>query len=297
MGRHSKPPVRRGSFVTLTSLVPAGIVAVSTASVAEVNTGEFAALTPPQDVTGDQQAAPPAPSGPLTDADVTLRVATTPGKPTVKSNMLAADRTAVTVAEGPGGMPGVAYRAYRNAERVLAQEEPDCNMSWSLLAGIGQVESHHGFGRIDADGYPLRPVYGPVLNGSLGGNSVVRETDGGELDGESGYARAVGPMQFLPDTFRRYAADGKGDGTADPQNIFDAALTAGKYLCTGGLDMNDPAQQTRAIMRYNHSMAYVANVMGWQSRYRADEQRDNAAHNPPAPQVNQPQMVSAVDRM
>lgn len=292
MGRHSKPPVRRGSFVTLTSLVPAGIVAVSTASIAEVNTGEFAAVTPPQDITDDQQAT--APAGPLTDADVTLRVATTPSKPMVKSTMLAADRTAVAVAEGPGGMPGVAYHAYRNAERILAQEEPDCHMSWSLLAGIGQVESHHGFGRIDADGFPLRPVYGPVLDGRLGGNSVVRETDGGELDGESGYARAVGPMQFLPDTFRRYAADGKGDGTADPQNIFDAALTAGKYLCTGGLDMNDPAQQSRAIMRYNHSMAYVANVMAWQARYRADEQRQQAPNAPAQP--NQPQMVAAVDR-
>lgn len=40
------------------------------------------------------------------------------------------------------------------------------------------------------------------------------------------YARALGPMQFLPGTWSRYAADGDGDGKADVQNVFDASLAA-----------------------------------------------------------------------
>ncbi len=38
-------------------------------------------------------------------------------------------------------------------------------------------------------------------------------------------------------------------------------------LCDGGLDMRDLSQQTRAILRYNNSMAYVANVMAWSVGY------------------------------
>ncbi|MQY28601.1 lytic transglycosylase domain-containing protein [Nocardia aurantia] len=278
MGRHSKPPARRTSVnpvLALTGLVPAGVVAVSAAATTEANTGEFAAMNAPQQVTGDAETVAAearlsavAAEGHLATDDSLMHVARHPGPPTVRSNKLPANRVAATTVAGPLGIPGVAYAAYTNAERVLAQENPDCHMSWSQLAGIGQIESHHAYGKLDENGYPINPVYGPVLDGSLGGNQVVNATDGGELDGMSSYARAVGPMQFLPSTYRKYAADGKGDGTSDPQNIFDASLTAGKYLCEGGLDMNDPAQQSRAIMRYNHSMAYVANVMAWETAYR-----------------------------
>ena len=65
----------------------------------------------------------------------------------------------------------------------------------------------------------------------------------------------------------RAFADGNGDGVIDPQNLFDAALTTGKYLCDGSLDRRDLAQQTKAILRYNNSMAYVANVMAWSVGY------------------------------
>jgi membrane-bound lytic murein transglycosylase B len=188
--------------------------------------------------------------------------------PIVKTVALPEGRQPAALPPGPLGIPGVAVAAYQNAERTLAAENPVCGMPWYLLAGIGRVESTHAFGgKADADGNPLTPVYGPVLDGSLAGNHVIRDTDGGALDGLSGYDRAIGPMQFLPETWKRYAADGNGDGVADPQNLFDAALTAGKYLCDGGLNMRDLAQQTRAILRYNNSMAYVANVMAWAGSY------------------------------
>ncbi|WP_024799962.1 lytic transglycosylase domain-containing protein [Nocardia sp. BMG51109] len=267
MGRHRKQPARnvgRGSVIALTGLVPAGVVAVSAASAAEVNTAEHATLTALQ----QDPDEPVESTGQPTDPDGTFKAAKHPGPPIVKTVAQPDGRAPADLPAGPLGLPGIAQAAYRNAERVLAQEDPTCHMPWSVLAGIGQVESKHAYGKADAKGYPIDPIYGPVLDGSLGGNQVVHATDG-ELDGGmSSYTRAVGPMQFLPETWRKHAADGDGDGISDPQNLFDAALTAGKYLCHGGLDMNDLGQQSKAIMRYNNSMAYVANVMAWEVAYR-----------------------------
>ncbi|WP_330230126.1 hypothetical protein [Nocardia sp. NBC_00508] len=76
-------------------------------------------------------------------------------------------------------------------------------------------------------------------------------------------------MQFLPGTWGVYAADGNGDGVADPHNVFDAALAAGKYLCSGGLDLRDSGQELRAVLRYNNSMAYAGNVLSWSAAYRS----------------------------
>ncbi len=237
---------------------------MSAASAAEVNTAEHATLSALQ-ADSDDQAARPEPAAP---DDGLLKAAKHTGPPVVKTVAQPDGRAPADLPAGPLGLPGIAQAAYQNAERVLAQENPNCHMPWSVLAGIGQVESHHAYGKADAKGYPLDPIYGPVLDGSLGGNQVVRATDG-ELDGGmQSYTRAVGPMQFLPETWRKYAADGDADGISDPQNLFDAALTAGKYLCSGDLDMNDLSQQSRAIMRYNNSMAYVANVMAWEAAYR-----------------------------
>ncbi|GAJ82100.1 hypothetical protein NBRGN_047_00260 [Nocardia brasiliensis NBRC 14402] len=188
--------------------------------------------------------------------------------PIVKTVALPEGRQKAELPAGPMGVPGIAVAAYQNAERVLGAENPTCNMPWTMLAGIGRVESTHDYGgKADGDGNSLAPVYGPVLDGSLYGNNVIRDSDDGELDGLAGYDRAIGPMQFLPQTWKHYAADGNGDGIADPQNLFDAALTAGKYLCDGGLNMRDLSQQSKAILRYNNSMAYVANVMAWETSY------------------------------
>ena len=81
------------------------------------------------------------------------------------------------------------------------------------------------------------------------------------------YARAMGPMQFLPGTWSRYASDGDGDGKADPQNVYDASLAAARYLCSGGLNLRDQSQVMTAILRYNNSVAYARNVLGWAASY------------------------------
>lgn len=274
MGRHRKQSpatVRRSSVLALTGLVPAGLVAVTAGS--DIRT-EQSAVTVLQYVPDEQDEGPRSET--VAGQNVSVEFVdhamaaqgAPPPPPTVKTVALPDGRQQAALPSGPLGMPGIAMEAYQVAERRLAAENPTCGMSWSLLAGIGRVESTHAFGgKADADGNPLAPVMGPVLDGSLAGNNVIRDSDGGALDGLSGYDRAVGPMQFIPETWKRYAADGNGDGVADPQNLFDAALTAGKYLCDGGLNMRDLAQQSRAILRYNNSMAYVANVMAWATSY------------------------------
>ncbi|MCP2316239.1 Transglycosylase SLT domain-containing protein [Nocardia amikacinitolerans] len=163
---------------------------------------------------------------------------------------------------GALGIPEIVLAAYRNAELAMQSSMPGCGLSWNLLAGIGRIESGHaGSGRTDAAGTTVTPIFGPALDGTLPGNEVIRAADGG-------YVRAIGPMQFLPGTWSLYAADGNGDGVADPHNVFDASLAAGKYLCSGGMDLRDPAQELRAVLRYNNSMSYAANVLSWSTAYR-----------------------------
>ena len=168
-------------------------------------------------------------------------------------------------APGTLGIPAMALSAYRNAELKMAAADPNCGVSWNLLAGIGRIESGHaGGGAVDARGTAINPIYGPSLDGTLPGNEVIIQSNVGNL---VTYARAMGPMQFLPGTWARYAADGDGDGIADPQNLYDATLAAARYLCSGGLNLRDPGQVMAAILRYNNSMAYAQNVLGWAAAY------------------------------
>ncbi len=159
----------------------------------------------------------------------------------------------------------MALTAYRNAEQKMAVAAPACGISWNLLAGIGRIESMHANGgAVDARGTAVSPIYGPALDGTLPGNEVIIQSMVGN---RVTYARAMGPMQFLPGTWARYAVDGDNDGVPDPQNLFDSTLAAARYLCSGGLNLRDPAQVMAAILRYNNSMPYAQNVLGWAAAY------------------------------
>jgi peptidoglycan hydrolase CwlO-like protein len=97
-------------------------------------------------------------------------------------------------------------------------------LPWSVLAAIGQVETGHG------------------------SNMNVS------------YAGAMGPMQFMPETFATYGVDGDRDGVADINNPADAIFSAAKYLCANG-GGRGPAALERAIWHYNHADWYVALVL------------------------------------
>jgi len=102
------------------------------------------------------------------------------------------------------------------------------------------------------------------LDGTLPGNEIIVQSRSAD---RVVYARAMGPMQFLPGTWSRYASDGDGDGKADVQNLFDSSLAAARYLCSGGLNLRDQSQVVTAILRYNNSMAYARNVLAWAAGY------------------------------
>lgn len=175
---------------------------------------------------------------------------------------------------GALGIPEIVLAAYRNAELALESAQPGCGLTWNLLAGIGRIESGHASsGRTDPAGTTTTPIFGPALDGTLPGNEIIKEADGG-------FVRALGPMQFLPSTWVHYAADGNGDGASDPHNVFDAALAAGKYLCSGGMNLREAAQELRAVLRYNNSMSYAANVLSWSAAYRTGGAPSQVAISP-----------------
>jgi membrane-bound lytic murein transglycosylase B len=205
-------------------------------------------------------------SGDLSGPSV-IQVSRPPTSFHVAGGSLSAPPPAVVV-NSPGALriPSTALSAYRNAERMMSLAQPNCGISWNLLAGIGRIESlHANNGATDARGTAVRPIYGPTLDGSLPGNEIIVQSMA--PSGQATYARAMGPMQFLPGTWARYASDGDGDGKADPQNLFDSALSAGRYLCSGGLNLRDQSQVLSAILRYNNSMPYARNVLGWAAAY------------------------------
>lgn len=160
-------------------------------------------------------------------------------------------------------IPARALRAYANADLTLRKVEPNCHLPWTMLAGIGRIESNHGrFGgaQLLPNGDESKPIIGVPLDGSTGIENIA-DTDGGAMDGDAVHDRAVGPMQFLPGTWRRWASDGNGDGVANPQNIDDAAVTAGRYLCAGGgRDIATAQGWWAAVLSYNNSVEYGQKV-------------------------------------
>ncbi|MEU9190808.1 C40 family peptidase [Streptomyces sp. NPDC048484] len=179
------------------------------------------------------------------------------------------------IAEGGSAadIPPRMLTAYKKAVQQVDKHVPKCQgMRWPVLAGIAKVESNHAVGRNIADTGDIRPkIYGVLLNGSgAGGNTTsFPDTDGGKWDGNSQGERAVGPFQFLPSTWEGVWKDAGGTTVADPHNADDAALGAAIYLCGNGRDLTKRAQLKAAILQYNQSGEYVANVLGWIDQYTA----------------------------
>lgn len=174
-----------------------------------------------------------------------------------------ADPTWVEVAAADHDIPTRAMAAYAGAALRMNETDPECKMGWNTLAGVGEVETahaSHGGSGLDAEGVAEPAIYGPVLDGETGGMMAIEDTDEGELDGDEQWDRAVGPMQFLPETWERYAQDGNLDGQTDPQQIDDAVLTAAAYLCDNTEDLTADEQWVAAIVTYNQSMSYARAV-------------------------------------
>lgn len=170
------------------------------------------------------------------------------------------------------GIPVPALRAYADAELVVRSEQPGCHLGWNTLAGIGWVESEHGTvgGRtLGADGRSSRSILGPALDGAGGFAALHSTSASAARHGDPVWEHAVGPLQFLATTWDRWGADGDGDGSADPADIDDAALAAGRYLCADGHDLATDVGWNAAVHSYNHDARYVAAVAAVANGYAA----------------------------
>jgi hypothetical protein len=104
-------------------------------------------------------------------------------------------------------------------------------LSWTVLAAIGQIESGDG--------------------ANVGPSS----------------AGALGPMQFLPSSWRIWGIDGFGDsGPPDIMNPFDAVPSAARLLCSAGAAAGGQSLR-QAIFDYNHAGWYVDEVLTLAGEY------------------------------
>lgn len=203
----------------LRRLLPAALaLAALTACTAGVAETRSSATTSP--ATGAEASGSPSAAADLGGASGPVTTGTTAPRPVPQPASFTEGRRKLVAA----GIPDVAARAYLNGSAKVRDISGHCNVPPEVLAAVGRTESNHG---------QVTPLdeYGRTVEILHGYDSTGPDTDGGEIDGDPTKDWAVGPMQFIPDSWRAYAHDGDGDGVADPSNFFDAALSAAWYLC------------------------------------------------------------------
>ncbi len=183
--------------------------------------------------------------------------------------------TAAQVIDGAStsGIPSAALSAYQRAAQIINAADKTCNIPWELIAAIGRVESDHGRygGNVLSDKGVSQPgIYGIALNGK-NGTQAIQDTDGGVLDKDTVYDRAVGAMQFIPGTWSVVKVDADGDGKRNPQDIDDSSLATAVYLCSGSDDLGTRKGQEAGVFRYNHSKSYVDLVLRIMAAYQSGD--------------------------
>jgi len=141
--------------------------------------------------------------------------------------------------------------------RRTAQTTPTCHLSWTTLAAIGKVASGHGSSNgavLSVDGAAQPTIYGLPLDGQ-GGRLLVKDTDQGVLDQDTGFDREVGPMKLVPSSWQAFGVDADRNGVKDISDIDDAALTAATQLCKdakGGVrDLSRADSWWDGVLNYN----------------------------------------------
>ncbi len=191
------------------------------------------------------------------------------------------DRARALGGDDASEIPSTALAAYQRATAVIDEAMPGCKLPWELVAALGRVESDHGrYGgsALSKNGVAKPPIIGIALDGSKGTRRVA-DSDAGLLDNDKKLDRAVGPMQFLPSTWSVVGVDADGDGERNPQDIDDAALAAGVYLCGAGDSLKSDQGRRSAVLSYNNSQEYADTVLSLMRAYMA---ADAAAYSSPA---------------
>jgi peptidoglycan DL-endopeptidase CwlO len=124
------------------------------------------------------------------------------------------------------------------------------NVPWTILAGIGKVESNDG--RTPLPG--VKSGWNPF--GAAGPMQIG-------VTGASGNQWGGAPDHRASEVVNGVATDEDGTGWADVYDPADAIAGAAKYLIEHGVQQN-PAS---AIFAYNHASWYVQEVLSWASTY------------------------------
>ncbi len=164
-------------------------------------------------------------------------------------------RPARTVVLVSRQIPPAAAGAYRRAAAIMRDADPDCALSWALLAAVGLVASDHGR---RSGGHPLVDEAG----------LPVADTDAGEVDGDTVHDRAVGPLALSPSTWSTVRVDADGDGRRHPGDIDDAALASAVVLC-GTSSLKGRAQVTAGLAHLNAAPDFAPLVVKAAASYRA----------------------------
>ncbi len=194
-------------------------------------------------------------------------------KPGVTAPGITGDTESIISNASAMGIPAAALAAYQRAETVINTADKSCNIPWQLIAAIGRVESDHGRvngNSLNADGLATPGIFGIALDGS-NNTARIADSDAGLYDSDAKFDRAVGPMQFIPSTWRVVGVDADGDAERNPQDIDDAALASAVYLCSGDDDLSAEAGQRAAVYRYNHSQSYVDLVLSIMDAYMSGD--------------------------
>ncbi len=249
--RSSRPLSRKSKAITLVPLaLISGVWTASLVSSATATTTEAASSDSLPDGTKVPTEAIEAP------ASVPVPGVIAPAVPEGSAD-------SVVSGASSNGIPAPALAAYQRGAQIINAADKSCNIPWELIAAIGRVESDHGrYGgnTLTQDGVSKPGIYGIPLNGK-NGTQAVNDTDGGQLDKDTVFDRAVGPMQFIPSTWQVVKVDADGDGQRNPQDIDDASLATAVYLCSGSDNLGTRKGQEAAVYRYNHSQDYVNLVL------------------------------------
>ncbi len=124
------------------------------------------------------------------------------------------------------------------------------NVPWTILAGIGKVESDDG-----------RTTLTGVMSGSNSFGAAGPMQIG--IAGASGNQWGGAPSHPASEVVNGVATDEDGDGRASVYDPADAIAGAAKYLIAHGVQQN----VTAAIFAYNHANWYVEEVLSWASTY------------------------------
>jgi len=145
--------------------------------------------------------------------------------------------------EGRNSIPADYLQLYQQAGHVFG-------VSWTLLAGIGEVESNHGRSTLPGVHSGANPfgAAGPMQIG---------------IGGAAGNTWGGAPVHPATEPVSGVATDFNHNGSASVYEPADAIAGAAKFLLQHGVLTNPSG----AIFDYNHLASYVQAVLHWAGAY------------------------------